>query len=58
MTKREAQEITMALVAIEDARRAVAVGADAEIVPVVLLYRRDEPDYVVTVPRPAMKERE
>jgi DNA-binding transcriptional ArsR family regulator len=30
MTKREAQEITMAMVAIQDARRAVAIGADAE----------------------------
>jgi hypothetical protein len=30
MTKRDAQEITMALVAIQDARRAVAVGANAE----------------------------
>lgn len=31
MTKREAQEITMALVAIQDARRALSVGANTDV---------------------------
>jgi hypothetical protein len=35
MTKPDAQEITMALVAIQDARRAVAGGAKADALAVV-----------------------
>jgi hypothetical protein len=44
--------------AVDRHRQELGISADGEIVPVVLLYRRDEPDYVVTVPRPATKERE
>jgi hypothetical protein len=44
--------------AVDRQRQELGISADAEIVPVVLLYRRDDPDYVVTVARPAAKERE
>ena len=44
--------------AVDRQRQALGISADAEVVPVVLLYRSDDPDYVVTVARPAAKERE
>jgi hypothetical protein len=44
--------------AVDRHRQELGISAEAEIVPVVLLYRRDEPDYVVTVSRPATKDRE
>jgi hypothetical protein len=37
--------------AIEDARSRLGIDADVAIIPVVLLYRQSEPDYVVLVHR-------
>jgi hypothetical protein len=44
--------------AVDQRREELGIDVDAEIVPVVLLYRHDEPDYVVIVPRAEAKERE
>src|SRR5262245_22809473 len=37
--------------AVEQRREELGIDAAAEIVPVVLLYRESEPDYVVITPR-------
>jgi hypothetical protein len=44
--------------AVDRQRQELGISPDAEVVPVVLLYRHDDPDYVVVVARPAAKERE
>ena len=37
--------------AVDRRRAELGIDGDAEIVPVVVLYRREEPDYVVIMPR-------
>jgi hypothetical protein len=37
--------------AVTSSREALGIDIDAEVVPVVLLYREAEPDYVVVAPR-------
>jgi hypothetical protein len=43
---------------VDAARQDLGIAADAEIVPVVLLYRRGDPDYVVIVPDSSLADDE
>jgi hypothetical protein len=44
--------------AVDQQREELGIDPSAEVVPVVILYRRDEPDYVAIVARPAAREGE
>jgi hypothetical protein len=41
--------------AVNSSREELGIDVDTEIVPVVLLYRHDEPDYVVVTAPPSLR---